>query len=90
MRQGLLINRLHLAEQTKNRAQPLTSSSIIYQIEGKIGVIQGSSYVGFVQNNFPNATMVEYPGWMELVQAVIQGEVVAACRDELEITGLTH
>ena len=81
MRQGLLINRLQLAQQT-------TSSNVtetIRSLTGKVGVIEGSSYVGFLQQKFPKATIVEMPSWADIVDAVSAGEILAGYRDELEI-----
>jgi ABC-type amino acid transport substrate-binding protein len=81
MRQGLLVNRLQLAQQSQGR----TMIETIRDLRGEVGVIQGSSYVGFLQQKFPQATIVEYPTWEEIVEAVVQGELLAAYRDELEI-----
>ncbi len=81
MKQGLLINRLQLAQQT-------TSSQVVETIRnltGKVGVIEGSSYVGFLQQKFPQATIVEMPSWNDIVTAVTEGEILAGYRDELEI-----
>lgn len=81
MRQGLLINRVQFAEQSKgeNVAETLRT------LEGKVGVIRGSSYVGFVKQKFPKATVAEFSTWPEVVRAVTQGKVLAAYRDELEV-----
>lgn len=81
MRQGLLVNRLRLAQQTHGRSVPET----IRALQGQVGVIEGSSYVGFLNQKFPDATVVEYPTWDDTVNAVARGEVLAAYRDELEI-----
>ncbi|MEM7770199.1 MAG: ABC transporter substrate-binding protein [Cyanobacteria bacterium P01_E01_bin.6] len=81
MRQGLLVNRLRLAQQTNGRSVPET----IRALQGQVGVIEGSSYVGFLNQKFPDATVVEYPTWDDTVDAVARGEVLAAYRDELEI-----
>ena len=81
MRQGLLVNRLKMAEQTQGRSMVET----IRDLRGQVGVIKGSSYVGFLQQKFPQATIVEYPTWEEVVEAVVQGDILAAYRDELEI-----
>lgn len=81
MRQGLLINRLQLAQQTKSSQVVET----IRNLTGKVGVIEGSSYVGFLQERFPKATIVEMPSWNEIVTAVIEGKILAGYRDELEI-----
>ncbi|HSM81127.1 MAG TPA: ABC transporter substrate-binding protein [Nodosilinea sp.] len=81
MRQGLLVNRLQLAEQTQGRSMV----EAIRDLRGQVGVIQGSSYVGFLQQRFPQAAIVEYPTWEDTVEAVVRGDILAAYRDELEI-----
>jgi polar amino acid transport system substrate-binding protein len=81
MRQGLLINRVQLAQQAAGRE----TADVIRNLTGRIGVIQGSSYVGFAKQKFPQTTIVEFPTWSTLVDAVVKGDVVAAYRDELEV-----
>lgn len=81
MRQGLLVNRLQLAEQAEgNRV-----IEAIRNFNGHVGVISGSSYVGFLKQKFPTASIAEYPTWDDIVEAVIQGDIQAAYRDELEV-----
>ena len=81
LRKGLLINRLRLAQAKKGRS----TSVFIQSLTGKIGVIADSSYVGFGKRMFPNARMVEFPNWKDITEAVIDGQVTAGFRDELEI-----
>ena len=81
MRQGLLVNRLQLAQQSQNRR----TTEAIRALAGPVGVIQNSSYVGFLRQKFPQATVVEMPTWEDAVQAVSQGDLLAAYRDELEV-----
>lgn len=81
MRQGLLINRLQLAQQAKRSNVTETIRNLV----GDVGVIKGSSYVGFLKQKFPQATIVEMPSWTEIVDAVQQGKILAGYRDELEI-----
>ncbi|MBW4485703.1 MAG: ABC transporter substrate-binding protein [Tildeniella torsiva UHER 1998/13D] len=81
MRQGLLVNRLQMAEQTQGRSMVET----IRDLRGQVGVIKGSSYVGFLKQKFPQATIVEYPTWEDIVEAVVRGDILAAYRDELEV-----
>ncbi len=81
LHQSLLINRLLLAKQQKGR----TREETIQSLEGKIGVIDGSSYVSYAKRLFRNMEVVGYDSWDETVNAVINGEVVAAFRDEGEI-----
>jgi len=79
--QGLLFNRLQLAQHTTDD----NVRSFIRNFEGKIGVIQKSSYVGYARDNFPKAQIVEYPTWDDVVAAVTRGDILAAYRDDLEI-----
>ena len=81
MRQGLLVNRLLLAQQTTTE----NVVEAIRQLTGDVGVITGSSYVGFLQQRFPKATIVELESWQDIVTAVSSGEILAGYRAELEI-----
>ncbi len=81
MRQGLLINRLQLAQQ--NTSDNVTQT--IRSLTGEVGVIKGSSYVGFLRQKFPQASIVEMESWADIVNAVSAGEILAGYRDELEI-----
>jgi len=81
LRKGLLINRLKLAQLKKGKS----TEEVIQSLNGDIGVIEGSSYVGFGKQMFPNASVIEYPRWESITDAVISGEIVAGFRDELEI-----
>ena len=81
MRQGLLINRLQLAQQAKSS----NVTAAIRALSGKVGVIKGSSYVGFLKQKFPEATIVERDSWADIVKAVSAGKILAGYRDELEI-----
>lgn len=81
MRQGLLVNRLQIAQQANGR----NMSEVLRSLKGKIGVIRGSSYVGFTQKKFPQAEIVEFPTWSAAIDAVIRGDVLATYRDELEV-----
>ena len=81
MRQGLLINRVQFTQQSKGK----NVAETLRTLEGKVGVIRGSSYVGFVKQKFPQATVAEFSTWPEVVKAVTQGDVLAAYRDELEV-----
>lgn len=81
MRQGLLVNRVQLAQQANGKGTVQT----IRDFTGDVGVIEGSSYVGFLQQKFPQATVREYENWNDIVTAVNEGEIAAAYRDELEV-----
>ncbi|MEO1590375.1 MAG: transporter substrate-binding domain-containing protein [Cyanobacteria bacterium J06632_22] len=81
MRQGLLVNRVQIAQQD-NGSSPVEA---IRNFSGKVGVIDGSSYAGFLKQKFPDAVVQAYPTWDDVVDAVIRGDVQAAYRDELEV-----
>ncbi|HEY9888725.1 MAG TPA: transporter substrate-binding domain-containing protein [Candidatus Obscuribacterales bacterium] len=81
MRQGLLINRLQFAQQGKSN----NPTETIRGLSGQVGVIKGSSYVGFLKQKFPQATIVELESWADIVAAVSSGDLLAGYRDELEI-----
>jgi len=81
LRQGLLVNRLALAQTARGN----NMTEMIRNLKGKIGVIEGSSYEGFAKQKFSEATVVGYASWPEVVQAVTSGAVLAAYRDELEV-----
>lgn len=81
LRQGLLINRLRLAQQLNDR----TREEAIQTLKGKIGVVAKSSYVKYAQQKLKNAQVVEYPTWNEAVSDVLAGKIVGTYRDEAEI-----
>lgn len=81
MRHSLLLNRIQLTKAAKNK----DTVEFLKEFEGKIGVINGSSYEGFAKQKFPKATIVTYPSWEDVVKGAIQGDILAAYRDELEV-----
>lgn len=82
MRQGLLVNRLELAKKAQNKRP----EEVIQNLDGKLGVIQGTQYaLFFAKTRFPQAQVVEFETWDDVVEAVKTGEVLAAYRDELEV-----
>ena len=50
-----------------------------------MGVIENSSFATFAIQRFPEATIVAFKTWDEVVEAAIEGTVDAAYRDEFEI-----
>ncbi|KAB8044241.1 substrate-binding periplasmic protein [Janthinobacterium aquaticum] len=78
---ALLINRMRFAEMAGDQPLP----QVIRNFSGRLGVIGNSAWVEFGQRNFPQAKLVSYPTWADVIKAVKQGEVVAAYRDELEV-----
>lgn len=79
---ALLINRLELARHKKKDediAAFLNNPGI------KIGVIEGTSYVGFADEDFNRAKRVSYKEWPLAVKDVLEGRISAALYDEIEI-----
>ena len=81
LRHALAFNRVALAHHLGNR----DLASEVRRWSGEIGVIAKSSFVEFAQARFPDARLVEFANWEELVDAVLHGRVLCAYRDELEI-----
>ncbi|NEQ40198.1 MAG: transporter substrate-binding domain-containing protein [Okeania sp. SIO3I5] len=81
LRHGFLLNRLQLTKAAKNQ----DTAEFLRNFEGKIGVINGSSYEMFAKQKFPNATIVSYGNWEDVIKGAIKGDILAAYRDELEV-----
>ena len=80
-RQAFLVNRLEFAKIENGRSL----REVLINFDARIGVIAQSSFARFAKQNFPEATIVEYPTYQDVVEAVIGGEVVAGYRDEFEV-----
>jgi ABC-type amino acid transport substrate-binding protein len=78
---ALILNRVKFAQFARDRALP----DVIRGFSGSVGVIAKSSFADYAKRNFPNAKVVEYPGWPEVLKAVDKGEVIGAYRDEFEV-----
>lgn len=81
---ALLINRVRFAELAGDRPLP----QVVRDYAGSLGVLGASSWEEFGRRNFPKAKLTSYPNWMDAVEAVKKGEVVAVYRGELEIMQL--
>lgn len=81
LRHGLLVNRLALARVAGSNAQAV---QVIRDFRGRLGVLEGTSYVEFAKTTFPSAQVVPMKTWEEVVNAVEKGSVMAAFRDDLE------
>ncbi len=80
--QALILNRLELAKKAPTSDDVV---DFIKNLTGKIGVIANSSYVAYARNNFPHATVEQFPTWDKIVEAVFNGTILAGYRDEMEI-----
>lgn len=82
LHQGLLINRIRLAEAASDEEDAIP---VIRNLDQEVGVIRNTQYGLFARESFPKATVKEYDDWETTVAAVKNGEVMAAFRDELEV-----
>jgi len=84
--QTILANRVALAA-----ARAGSNALQVLQLPGmRIGVIEGTVYVEYGRNLFPNAELVLYDSPEELFNAVINAEVVATAYDQAMTSGLLH
>lgn len=91
VRQFLLINRLELGELVAaNPDRAYDIPGLLNRPESRIGVIGGTSYVGFLAEDFPDAQAVEFDSWDDMLAAVKSGELVALLYDEIEIGNWRH
>jgi ABC-type amino acid transport substrate-binding protein len=81
LKNALMFNRLNLAQ--KSQGQDL--GEYVRNFDGNLGVIEKSSFANFAKLRFPNANIVAFKTWAEVVEATIAGEVDAAYRDEFEV-----
>lgn len=81
MNHALILNRVKFAQFARERALP----EVIRGFTGSVGVIAKSSFADYARRNFPNAKVVEYPGWPDVLKALEKGEVIGAYRDEFEV-----
>ncbi|CDM94796.1 MAG: transporter substrate-binding domain-containing protein [Limnospira sp. PMC 1291.21] len=81
MRHGLLLNRLQLTQALRNR----DLVEFLRDFEGRMGVINASSYERFAMDKFPKATIIRYSNWDDLIKGAMMGDILAAYRDELEV-----
>ena len=78
---ALILNRVKFAQFARDRALP----EVIRGFSGSVGVIAKSSFADYAKRNFPNAKVVEYPGWEDVLKALDKGDIIGAYRDEFEV-----
>lgn len=81
LHRAMLLNRLDVAK----RRGDSTIQEYIKRIDGKIGIIKGSSYAKFAVKMFPKAELIEYENWDLAIKDVTEGKITAVFRDEFEI-----
>jgi ABC-type amino acid transport substrate-binding protein len=78
---ALILNRVKFAQFARDRSLP----DVIRGFSGSVGVIAKSSFSDYAKRNFPNAKIVEYPGWDAVLKALDKGDIIGAYRDEFEV-----
>jgi polar amino acid transport system substrate-binding protein len=78
---ALILNRVKFAQFARDRALP----EVIRGFTGTVGVIAKSSFEDYAKRNFPNAKIVSYPGWPDVLKALERGDIIGAYRDEFEV-----
>jgi polar amino acid transport system substrate-binding protein len=81
LHRALLLNRVKFAQLAHDRSVP----EVIRTFDGTIGVVVNSSYADYVVTNFPQAKVVGYRSWDDVLKALNAGDVTAAYRDEFEV-----
>lgn len=81
LRHALVFNRLKLAQKSNGR----DITTVARSFDGTLGVIENSSFAVFAKQRFPNAKLMQFKGWGDVVKAAIDGQIEAAYRDEFEI-----
>jgi polar amino acid transport system substrate-binding protein len=81
LRHALLYNRTTVAQEA-NGAPP---EEILREFRGKIGIIAASPFVGFADQNFPWAPIVQYQTWDDAIQGLRSGDVDALYNNEFEV-----
>ncbi|MDX8458909.1 substrate-binding periplasmic protein [Mesorhizobium humile] len=84
LHQGLLANRVNLAR----IAQGKPPEQIIRDFSGNLGVIEGSSFATYAATTFPHAQIRRFAGWNTVVDAIRNGGIDLAYRDDFEIKKL--
>lgn len=85
LKHALMLNRIEFARYSHRK----DLQEVLRDYRGTMGVIANSSFASnYAPRNFPNAKLVSFPTWELVVEAVLNGKVVAAYRDELEIRRL--
>ncbi|RUW94851.1 transporter substrate-binding domain-containing protein [Mesorhizobium sp. M7A.F.Ca.US.010.02.1.1] len=84
LRQGLIANRLNLAR----IAQGKPPEGIVRDFSGDLGVIEGSSFATYAATTFPHAQIHRLASWDLIIDAIRNGTIDMAYRDDFEIKKL--
>ncbi|MEZ2333733.1 substrate-binding periplasmic protein [Mesorhizobium sp. RCC_202] len=84
LHQGLIANRLNLARIAQGRPP----EQIIRDFSGDLGVIEGSSFAAYAPSTFPHAQISRFASWDLVIDAIRNGTIDMAYRDDFEIKKL--
>lgn len=85
VRQFMLVNRMEFARLISGTmiGGDTRMPALLDTPGARIGVVGGTSYVGFLKEDFPEATAVEFDDWTTMLAAVKSGDIVALMYDEI-------
>lgn len=81
LRHALLYNRTTIAQE----ASGSPPEEVLREFRGRIGVIAASPFVGFADQNFALAAIIEHPGWKEAVEGLRNQEVDMLYNNEFDV-----
>ncbi len=84
LQQALLINRLGLAKLGNPREQH-DIRQVLNQPDVKIGTMRSTAYIDYAHADYPQATLVTYASWEQIISDVKAGKLLAAFYDEIAI-----
>ncbi|UNM06666.1 MAG: amino acid ABC transporter substrate-binding protein [Holosporaceae bacterium] len=82
LHKAVILSQKHFNLLKKNDNETLRT---FFSGKNKLGVMKESSYVEFARVEFPNAELVEYDDWDQLVQDLNEGKVAGGFWDQFEI-----
>ncbi|CAH1216210.1 Membrane-bound lytic murein transglycosylase F [Paenibacillus plantiphilus] len=87
LHQGLLVNRLKLAQLEQAHTTLLET---IKNTPVKIGAVAGTSYVRFASERFPLAEIKQFQTVEEMMNAALKGDITAIFYDELQLKDMVE
>ncbi|NOQ16186.1 MAG: transporter substrate-binding domain-containing protein [Methyloprofundus sp.] len=84
LQQALLINRLGLAA-LSNQREHQDIRQVLNQPDVKIGTMRSTAYIDYAHADYPQATIIAYDSWEQIITDVKTGKLLAAFYDEIAI-----
>lgn len=76
-----LINRSHLAKFKQSNQDTLRG--FLNREIVSVGILSGSPNKSYLEQNIPNAKIIEFDTWQSLLESLIKGDISAGFRDEI-------